>query len=156
MNLMPKLKLFLFGNPQVFLNDIELTGFNTRKDRGLLAYLAVTGTAHSREELAGLLWSDLPETKARRNLRHTLSNLGKVIGAEWIETGGMVKLTSELPWSVDVQTLQSAVGKLDPHQTTDAHSYNVASIDTLDQVLKLYRGEFLQGFYVPKAASSQG
>ena len=52
---MIKLELFLLGRPQIHLDGQVIAGFNTRKDRALLAYLATTGTTHSREELAELL-----------------------------------------------------------------------------------------------------
>ena len=57
---MPNLTILLFGRPQFFVDGAEITAFNTRKDQALLAYLAVTGTAHSREALAGLLFSACP------------------------------------------------------------------------------------------------
>lgn len=134
----------MFGRPQFFVDGAEVSGFNTRKDCALLAYLAATGTAHSREHLAGLLWTDQPEETARRNLRHALSQLQKVIGPGWIETAGGVGLSRRLPWSVDVQRLAAAVAGLSAPAGQD--------LPALEQALAAYRGEFLQGFYVQKAA----
>ena len=94
---MPTLKIVLLGRPQFLVDGVEATGFNTRKDCALLAYLAATGNAHSREHLAGLLWPDVPEAAARRNLRHSLSYIQKVIGPAWIETDPGVRLTVSLP-----------------------------------------------------------
>lgn len=56
-----KLELALLGPPQIRLAGDPLTGFKTRKAQALLFYLAVTGHAHSRTSLAGLLWGDMPE-----------------------------------------------------------------------------------------------
>lgn len=134
----------LFGRPQFFVDGVEAIGFNTRKDCALLAYLAATGTAHSREHLAGLLWPDVPEAAARRNLRHSLSYLHKVIGPAWIETANSVGLSARLPWSADVQELRSAAAGLRPH-------LDPAAAAALAQALHCYRGEFLQGFYVKDA-----
>ena len=142
---MNNLAVYLFGRPQFFVDGAEVSGFNTRKDCALLAYLAATGTAHSREHLAGLLWTDQPEETARRNLRHALSQLQKVIGPGWIETAGGVGLSRRLPWSVDVQRLQAAVAGL-------SSTGRPGSAGALEQALAAYRGEFLQGFYVQKAA----
>lgn len=48
----------------------------TRKDRVLLAYLALAdGKPQSRERLAGLLWGDRAETQARDSLRQSLAAL---------------------------------------------------------------------------------
>ena len=46
------------------------------KDRALLAVLALPpGAAHSRDELAGLLWSDRGDSQARDSLKHALARL---------------------------------------------------------------------------------
>ncbi|MCH9663367.1 MAG: hypothetical protein K0U66_06895, partial [Gammaproteobacteria bacterium] len=136
------LSLTLFGNPQVCLDNQALTSFNTRKDCALLFYLSVTGTPYSREHLAGLLWSDLPEQKARGYLRNSLSNLRKVIGPAWLETHQGIAMTQRRPWSVDVHKLQETLSAL--AKTPDR--------SMLQQALHLYQGEFLQGFHVRKAA----
>lgn len=142
---MAKLELFLLGRPQVYVDGQAVNGFNTRKDQALLAYLAATGSTHSRETLAGLLWSELPEEKARRNLRHALSHLQKVIGPDWLTTEHGVALTQDQPWSVDVQLLRSALTLLARRPAERQ------TVDSLARVLSLYRGEFLQGFHVQEA-----
>src|SRR6185436_9899145 len=54
-----------------------------RKARALLAYLAVRpGSEHSRETLAGLLWSGMAEEHARHNLRQTLLALRQTLAME--------------------------------------------------------------------------
>lgn len=145
---MAQLKLFLLGTPIIQIDEQEIFGFNTRKDRALLAYLAVTGRSHIREHLAGLLWSDLPESKALRNLRHTLSHLRKVIGPAWIKAEHSVSLTQNLQWQVDVQILRSVIGDFTKLSTDQISQQRV---DALYAILNLYRGEFLQGFYLQKA-----
>lgn len=62
----------LFGAPRV-LRDGQPVVFDTRKAVALLAHLAVTGTRHRRESLAGLLWPEADPTRARATLRRTLS-----------------------------------------------------------------------------------
>lgn len=148
---MPTLELFLLGQPQIYLANQEITTFNTRKDRALLIYLAVTGMVHSREALAGLFWSDLPEPKARRNLRLTLSNLRKVIGAQWFETDDGIGLTRQLPWSVDMQKFRTVVESLASSRDIGPPFATSQELDACHQVLNLYRGEFLEGFYIQKA-----
>ena len=52
----------------------------SRLAQSLFAYLILTaGTAHRREELAGLLWPDTTDENARRNLRQELWRLRKAI-----------------------------------------------------------------------------
>ena len=53
----------------------ELT-LPTRKDRLLLAYLALSaGKPQTRDRLAGLLWGDRAETQARDSLKQALAGI---------------------------------------------------------------------------------
>jgi len=58
------LQLTLFGSPEARRHGQPVTGFRTSKAQALLYYLAVTGRAHTRATLAGLLWGDQPEDAA--------------------------------------------------------------------------------------------
>ena len=63
--------------------QIELNGdrprFRSVKERAMLVYLALERKSHSRLALAGLLWPDEEERRARRNLSQTLLNLRKAL-----------------------------------------------------------------------------
>lgn len=81
---MPHLTLTLLGGFQACLDDQPITGFVSNKVRALLIYLVLEAeSAHNRSQLAGLLWPDLPEQRARTYLRHALTNLRQLLqGAE--------------------------------------------------------------------------
>ena len=66
------LRLRLLGTVQIEKGERPLTHQLPQKAQALLAYLAVTKQPYSRAKLAGLLWSDFPENRARSNLRDTL------------------------------------------------------------------------------------
>lgn len=51
------------------------------KTGALLAYLALTPGPHARAKLQGLLWPELPEDRAARNLRHALWDIRRKLGA---------------------------------------------------------------------------
>jgi DNA-binding SARP family transcriptional activator len=77
----------LLGSPAVSLRDGRPVAPTTgAKAIALLAYLALEPRAHSREELAGLLWGESPEAEARASLRQTLrairASFGDVIRAD--------------------------------------------------------------------------
>ena len=56
---------------------------HSAKTLALLAYLALeAGTVHSREKLAGLLWGESPESRARQSLRQALYSLRRVLGRD--------------------------------------------------------------------------
>ena len=76
---MPGLILHLFGYPRIERND-EPVHMERRKAVALLAYLAVTQQAHSRDTLATLLWPDLPQRQARTMLRSALVTLNRTFG----------------------------------------------------------------------------
>ena len=78
---MSHLTISLLGAFQVTLDGAPVTDFATDKARALLAYLAVEADRpHRREALAGLLWPDQPERKARQNLRQALLHLRQALG----------------------------------------------------------------------------
>lgn len=78
---MPALHITCFGDFETRVDGRPVRGFDTDKTRALLAYLAVErDRAHTRQHLAGLLWSDQPDEMALHNLRQTLSYLRKALG----------------------------------------------------------------------------
>jgi DNA-binding SARP family transcriptional activator len=78
---MARLSSRLLGALQVTLDGTPVTGFESDKERALLAFLAEESAyPHRREKLAGLLWPELTEPAARNNLRRALSNLRRLLG----------------------------------------------------------------------------
>ena len=77
---MEALRLQLLGGLSITLGDSQLSLELSRKAQALFCYLAVSERPFSRDALAGLLWTDFPESRARANLRDTLSDLGRVLG----------------------------------------------------------------------------
>jgi DNA-binding SARP family transcriptional activator len=135
---MPHLELFLLGSFHVKLNGQPLTGLKTDKARALLVYLAVERRhAHRRQVLAGLLWLDFPESGARENLRHALSNLRQVLGDEhypdpFLLVGGdTLQFNPESDFWLDVAEFERLAA---------------SSGSDLESAVELYRGGFLAGF----------
>ena len=78
---MARLSLSLLGPFDTRL-DGEPVVFPTDKARALLAYLAVEADhPQRRDTLAGLLWPDQPQRKARQNLRQALAYVHKSLTA---------------------------------------------------------------------------
>ncbi|MBC8078572.1 MAG: SARP family transcriptional regulator, partial [Chloroflexales bacterium] len=65
---MADLTIALLGAPQVWYGSTPVA-LDNRKALALLAYLALTGRAHSRDALAALLWPDSDATRGRAALR---------------------------------------------------------------------------------------
>ncbi len=75
-----------------------------RKTAGVLALLALEGEV-TRSKVAGLLWADTDEERARGNLRQTLHRLKKLVATDLVQSGERLSLTTEL--EVDTITLES-------------------------------------------------
>src|SRR6201999_2594993 len=85
-----------------------------RKSEALLGYVALSPSRRARrEQLAGLLWSESPETQARASLRQALRGLRQALEAEGIS--GIVVGRDEL--AIDAGTVAvdvwSALGGLE-------------------------------------------
>ncbi len=74
------LRLYLLGGLRALRDDVPVRSFVPVKAQALLAYLAATGRAHSREALADLFWGERPEAKARLSLQQGLRNLRGIVG----------------------------------------------------------------------------
>jgi DNA-binding SARP family transcriptional activator len=142
-----ELRIALLGTPGVTLGDEPVTGFVSTKAQALVYYLAATGGAHTREALAGLLWSDMPDTAARRNLRNALSNLRRLIGPYLLITRQTVALNREAIYAVDSERFAEIVSS-----TRRGGAPSSEDLAALRAAVDLYRGEFLAGFCASDAS----
>lgn len=127
------LNLKLLGAPQITLDDAPFTlRRNSIKARALLYYLATIGTLAPRERLAGLFWSDWPETKARAYLRGELHLLSELKDEYLLDADGRLGLHPDRCY-VDVQQLQRAVAT------------PTATLEELYAASRLVAGPFLDG-----------
>jgi DNA-binding SARP family transcriptional activator/predicted ATPase/Tfp pilus assembly protein PilF len=141
------LQLNLFGKPEVIFNGAPVTAFESAKSPALLAYLAVTGQAHSRDTLAALLWGDLPEATAKRNLTKALTNLRQLLEPYLLIERHSIAFNHQAHATVDAVIFQAAVESsalLKPDNPE-------RDLAPLRQAVSLYRGDFLEGFYVKNA-----
>jgi len=69
---MARYELSLLGTPTLTVDGTDVH-VSRRKAMALLAYLAVTGRAHTRDALATLLWPESDTSTARGALRRRLS-----------------------------------------------------------------------------------
>jgi DNA-binding SARP family transcriptional activator len=141
---MAELNLTLLGGMGVSQNGGTAPDFGARKADALLCYLVVGRQAYSRSALAGLLWGDMPEANARMNLRRTLSRLRPAVGSHLHITAHDIAFNRAMPYWLDVERFESAAS---------ARKHNGEIVDTgpLRTAVKLYKGDFLDGFYVRNA-----
>jgi DNA-binding SARP family transcriptional activator len=141
---MAHLSVCLFGSFEVTLDGEAVGGFASDKVRALLAYLAAEADRpHRRETLAGLLWSDYPESSARTSLRRALANLRTVIGDQQASPSflSVSRQTIQFNCAGDAWCDVMAFGR-----AMAAGDDSPQEIDCLEEASALYRGEFLEGF----------
>jgi DNA-binding SARP family transcriptional activator len=129
------LKVRLLGQFDIQLDDAPIE-VRTQSAQSLLAYLLLnTGTAHRRAKLAGLFWPDTSESNARNNLRHALWRIRKAIGQEFLLADRVsVTWDTDSGYWLDTAILQTTVDE-------------GASANELIDVVAVYTGELLPGFY---------
>ncbi len=132
-----RLRLFILGLLQIQLGEEDLGKRVSAKGRALLAYLALTGRAHARSALAGLLWGESPEKDARRNLRVELSKLRRVVGEVITATHETLAVDLDALW-LDAAEFERLV------KTQDTP-------EAVRQALAFYRGDLLDDLAVRDA-----
>jgi DNA-binding SARP family transcriptional activator len=108
-----------------------VTQLATRKVVALLVYLACTGRAQGREVLAEFLWPEGTPERAQGNLRVALTSLRKHLGDYVLIRRDNVALNPDAQIRLDARDLEADL-----------------QAGQVEAALALYRGEFLQGFYL--------
>ena len=104
---------------------------------GLLSFLTVGATRgfHRRDALIGVFWAELEQDRARSAVRQSLYRLRQFMGESTIETRGDDEVgVSAHAFRCDVRAFEDALQRGDR-----------------EAALQLYRGDLLEGFYVPDA-----
>ena len=142
--------LTLLGPPSVSLTEggviVPQPG---AKVLALLTYLVLEPGAHSREELAGLLWGESSEVEARASLRQAVKHLRDAVGD--IVCCDRAKLELSASIECEVRDFRQLVQK-DPQRalTTDVSrflaGFSVRHAPQFDDWLAATRREFLQQY----------
>jgi DNA-binding SARP family transcriptional activator len=128
------LELKLMGVPEVRLDDAAVN-LTRRGSIALLAYLALSPRAHTRESLATLLAGDNSEEQARKLLSNVLVDLRQHLGDYVVGTRQTVAFDHGRPHSVDVLEFKSLMAEVRQRE----------SPRELEQAIGLYRDELLAG-----------
>ena len=159
---MARLSISLLGPFQVTLDGRPVSSFTTDKARALLAFLTVEADRpHSRDALAGLLWPEQPQRKARQNLRQALSYLRQALddrddGDSVVEpflrvSREAVQFNLESDHWLDVVAFQTSIEAATAHRHRRLETCPFCA-DDLKKAVEIYRGEFLAHFFVDDSA----
>ncbi len=152
---MGNLKIALLGPPEVDHLDHRLA-FPERKALALLAFLATEGGIHKRQRLARLLWPESDAAHGRTALRLTLLHVRHALEenshlerkAHLIVTHDSLGLDITSDIDLDLHALETAciLGQKMPSPKTMQGEARQAAIAHLQNVIALYRGDFLGEF----------
>ena len=147
------LQVELFGGVRVTHNN-WLTEINiTREIQWLMAYLLLQRhRLHSREVLAALFWGERPQEKARGSFNTALWKLKKALEPDGIPPGTYLKIThpgeigfnKESPHWLDIEVFEERINGILAYPYKTVEEIHLAD---LEKVLKLYKGDLLEGFY---------
>lgn len=138
------MKVYILGGLRICLDEQPVPDLANSKAEALLVYLACTRRAHSREVLADLLWDERTQSQALGNLRVVLTALRKQFSPYLEITRDSVSLQPQAQVWTDV-------GEFEAHLKTARPARPFADPRSLGAALDLYRGDFLEGFYLREA-----
>lgn len=149
---MAHLEFKFLGGFEVVLDNKRITAFESDKVRALIAYLAVESShAHRREKLAALLWTNLPEKRARQNLSQALYALRASLGERGaktpilVSTPGQIELCKSDICQVDILEFQQLIRSCEQHSHRRAETCPRCASQLVEAVA-FYEGCFLDGF----------
>lgn len=134
------LQIYLLGQFKLKTDDQRID-LPVRSAQSLLAFLVINaGIKHRRERLASLLWPETSEENARSYLRQALWRIRKALESgvlspeDYLQINDVEVLFDEhSDYWLDVQVLLGSIDNL--------------SVEQIINIVGLYRGELLPGFY---------
>src|ERR687897_3257137 len=136
--------ILLLGTPRIEHNGVPVE-VDTRKAIALAAYLAITKQNHTRDALAGLLWPEYNQSRARAALRRTLSSLGKGRAEGWLRADReSVGFDYDAIW-VDVARFHDLLAECKGHGHPESEVCPDC-LPPLTEAVALYRDDFMAGF----------
>ena len=142
-----RLEIRTFGGLIIKQGERLIESGLAHKAKALLVYLDGTGRACPRPVLANLLWDQGSEHQLMNNMRVLLSSMRRELGPYVAITRESVAFDRAAPHWLDTAELAQGLAKSRSRRDA-AGRLSPAGLEQLAQSLKLYRGEFLQGFYL--------
>ncbi len=153
---MASLNIATLGAFHVTRDGTAVDGFAYNKVRALLIYLAMdSARSHTRSELCGLLWPELLDRAARRNLSQALTTLRRALGdggdgTPFVTTAGeAIGIGPEV--ATDAGRFEALLAECERHRHRNWQTCTPCG-ERLDAAMHLYRGDFLDRFFLADSA----
>jgi DNA-binding SARP family transcriptional activator len=148
---MTTLKIKFFGNICINIPNSDSKVKLTRSSKSLLSYLLLyRNRLHNREVLASVFWGEYNNNRARNCLNTVLWRLRCVLEPTTKGTylrvlpTGEIGFNNESDYWLDVEAFENQITQA---LKEPVHAIKFEEASRLENVLKLYRGELLEGFY---------
>ena len=132
-------EIFLLGHLDIKIDGEPSELLKSPKGCALVAYLMLTGKAHTREAIADLLWEVSSTAQGLRNLRSLLNRLRPLLPELQISRSALAFQPGPETWA-DLYILRETLTS--PND----------DLNRLDEALHLYRGDLLEGFVLDSTA----
>lgn len=150
---MPLLKLYCFGGLKIYKDDQPITTL-LKKTQAFLAYLTVERKASlPRDKLCAMFWPESGEMQAKYNLRYTLwvlrTGLGFPEGPNYefvLSFRDECQFNTGASYWLDTEEFEKKIILAKNLEIDDS-----ARIEYLTEAVNLYRGDFLDGFFIKKS-----
>ncbi|WP_343348991.1 AAA family ATPase [Terrisporobacter petrolearius] len=140
----------LFDNCSTTFNE-EIISFPYNKVQALFYYLVVDKTT-TRDELCSLLWSDMEENSAKKNLRNALYKLKECFMKEdilYLANNSTISLNSNIKIETDVDKFLGNKFEIDAYTGEFLKGYSVKNADNFERWIYSTR-EYLKGIYLKR------
>jgi DNA-binding SARP family transcriptional activator/predicted ATPase len=149
-----RLSLALLGPFHATVDGEPLPVSQAGKIEALLVYLAMeAGHPHSRTYLGGILFPEVPDEQARTNLRQTVARLRRAVRDDLADpvrvllTRETIQFNTESDHDLDVHAFLARLRGCHRHDGRRADRCSDC-MRRLEEAVTLYRGPFLEGFFV--------
>jgi len=140
----------MLGNLTINLNRIPITGSLSNKAAALLCYLVANkDKAFSRDKLASIFWDSSAAETSRYNLRYTLWSLRKILDADKGQFPIILTHKDSCRINPDI-SIFTDVSEMERLLNDNPESDGAGLEEKLDMIKSIYKGEFLEGFYINK------
>lgn len=144
------LEIFMLGNPSIILNNKPISGSMSNKAAALLCYLVLNrDKMYSRDKLASIFWDSASIETARYNLRYTLWSLRKILDADKQQAPFIITYKDCCRINPDA-SIYTDISEMEKLLEENLESTGSDLIESLNKVKSIYKGEFLEGFYINK------
>ncbi|WP_053956007.1 AfsR/SARP family transcriptional regulator [Inediibacterium massiliense] len=147
---MAKLEIYMLGNLKIIWNGKSIVEKLSNKATALLCYLAVNqGKKFSRDKLATYFWDASNMDSARYNLRYNLWSLRKIIKQDKAGQDMIISRKDTCMINPNANLYIDVIEMNELYEgIKDKKIYDYRN--ELNKIKNLYKGEFLEEFYIKK------